>query len=513
MQRRPRTFELRTITRLLALGSLVLSADLLWGQGTGLQTSGLQYVQTISIPGWKTPGTPGNANVDVFGFNPVTRIMYLADRTNNGIDVIDTRTNVVVGLIPMPKAKSAPNVPLVAVNLQQLVVSDGLKSVWVWDLRAPQPSQPTEYVMPSTTPDAMDYDPINQVVYVVTDDPPYSLVGISLPYKKIVLSKTIPVSTDLIKWNPTDGKIYLGVEDADNNNAQAGVWSYDPVADTFALVTKDSVCPGHGIDIDPISNIAVVGCAAIPPPASGQPGVIAVNLANGSLLKTFNDVTGTDTVVFDPNNRRFYTGSGLNSANTSGCPSPKPGPFGTTYPILGVIDATGSGGAATLDGVACTGGGHVAGVDPITNTVYVPVSQYPPDSNSTTTGNAGVLVFRDPTAPAQAAVTSASATLAGTGGNTAAATLQMTLVGRRIRVTASPSNLPSGAQAAWLVVPSTVTNEWLACAVNSANNSAVCAEDLLGDPLIGATATLAVDMGQGGVAVARGTITAAAAGR
>src|SRR5258707_8925837 len=134
------------VPRLLNFGILViLFAGLVLGQG--LQNSGLVYVQTIPIPGWRATGSAGNANVDVMGYNPVTRMMYLADRTNHGIDVIDTHFNGVVGLIPMA-ANSVPNVPLVAIDLQQLVVTDGVKSVWVWDLRAPQPSQPDQYVMP-----------------------------------------------------------------------------------------------------------------------------------------------------------------------------------------------------------------------------------------------------------------------------------------------------------------------------------------------------------------------------
>ncbi len=48
--------------------------------GTDIQMR-LVYLQTIPVPGWKATGTPGNANVDVMGYNPVTRTMYLADRT------------------------------------------------------------------------------------------------------------------------------------------------------------------------------------------------------------------------------------------------------------------------------------------------------------------------------------------------------------------------------------------------------------------------------------------------
>src|SRR3974377_1862201 len=116
----------RLITRPLAFAFLTALG---WGQG--LQNSGLAYVQNISLPGGKAPGAAGNANVDLMGYNPVSRMMYLADRTNNGIDVIDTRTNVAVGLVKMPNKQmigpigaTGPNGVIVAINLQQLIVTD-----------------------------------------------------------------------------------------------------------------------------------------------------------------------------------------------------------------------------------------------------------------------------------------------------------------------------------------------------------------------------------------------------
>ena len=499
------------IARPLAFAFLTAFA---WGQG--LQNSGLQYLQNISIPGWRATGAAGNANVDLMGYNPVTRMMYLADRTNNGIDVIDTRTNVVVGLIKMPPSSPpktpavGPNAAFVAINLQQLIVTDGQQTVYVWDLRAPQ-AQPDVYTFPTslgTDTDGLAYDTINQTVYIVTDNPPEYLIGINLAYKKVVSQTPLPISSDLIAFNPIDGKIYIAAEDADpappNTNAMAGVWVYDPASGNpgvVNLVTKvGPPCPGHGIDIDPISNIAVVGCAF-----GTVNGDVAVDLNSGKLLTTFTDVGGTDAVVFNPNNRRFYAAAGLNSATTSGCPQGTKGPFGQLTPILGVIDENGGNPAAH---VACTGGGHIAGVDPITNYVYVPVSQYPADPTSTMTGVNGVLVFRDNTPPAQAPVIQASAALAaipGSGG-TAAGTVQFTLNGRRMHLTAGPTGLPTSAVAAWITVPTTVTNELLPCAVNPTNQTAVCGEDMVGDPLIGAMVTLSTDSGTGGVPVGRGPI-------
>src|SRR6516165_5411682 len=174
--------------------ALLFSTSLVCAQG--LADPNMSYVQTIPVPNWKV----GTSNVDLFGFDPATRVMYLADRTNHAVDVIDTKTNAVVGFIPMA-ATSVPNQPLVATDLRQLAISDGVKSVFVYDLRAPG-NPPDQYVMPSTTPDGMDYDPINRTLYVITDDSPYYLVGISLPYKTIVSQTQLPGSADLIKFNP-----------------------------------------------------------------------------------------------------------------------------------------------------------------------------------------------------------------------------------------------------------------------------------------------------------------------
>ena len=503
-------FKRPKISRPLLTGGLIIfSAAFAWGQG--LQNSGLQYLQTIGIPGWRATGAAGNANVDLMGYNPVTRMMYLADRTNNGIDVIDTHTNVVVGLIKMPPTSvqtvpaTGPNGVWVAVNLQQLIVTDGLQAVYVWDLRAPQ-AQPDIYTFPTsmgTDTDGIAYDPINQTVYIVTDNPPEYLIGINLAYKRVVNQTPLPASADLIQFNPVDGKIYIAAEDAENTpaNAFAGVYAYDPNSGnpgTVTLVTRvGPPCPGHGIDIDPVSNIAVVGCFL----GAGDKGDIAVNLNTGALITTFTDVGGADAVVFNPNNRRFYIAATFTSVATSGCPK---GSTGTSYPLLGVIDENGGNPVAH---VACTGGGHIAGVDPISNFVYVPVSQYPADPTSATSGGNGVLVFRDNTPPAQAPVTQAQAALTAIAGSgvAIAGTVQFSVVGRRMHLTATASGLPASGQAAWLTVPTTITNEWLACAVNPSNNTAVCSEDLLGDPLLGAVVTLSVDSGSGGVPVARGT--------
>ena len=476
----PATFS-RVYSGLLLCAALSTAAN--------LQNSGLQLVQTIPVPNW----TVGKASTDLFGFNPVTRIMYLADRTNHAITVIDTHTNSVVGQIPLA-ATTVVNQPLIAIDLQQLVVSDGVNSVLVWDLRTPLGTAPTIYTVPNV-PDGMDYDTINQTVYVVNDTAPYNLTGISLTKNTIVSQTPIPFSADLIKFNPRDGKIYIAMEDADNNNASAGIAVFDPATNTMsapAMYKVGSICPGHGIDIDPVSNVAVMGCFQ-----GTSNGNLGVDLVTGKFIQ-FTDVGGTDSIVFNPNLRRFYSGSGLNTATTSGCPAT----LGSLVPVVGVFDAQHptKSAPAKIDGVACTGrGNHIAGVDPITGDVYVPVSQFPADPTSNTTGKAGILVFHDTTRPAQDSRGESVTKLSGSGAVSATVRTKSD-GGRRTLLTAAITGVAGTSVS--LTVPTTVANELVHCTVTTSSASANCSDFLLGDPLIGSIMTLAVDQS----AVARGTI-------
>jgi hypothetical protein len=476
--------------RLLQAGGLLYCT---LAYGANLQNSDLKLETTISVPNWAV----GRASTDLFGFNPVTRTMYLADRTNHAVTVIDTASKRVIGQIPL-SATTAVNQPLVAIDLQQLVVSDGVQSVLVWDLRAPMTSAPTVYTMPSTGPDGMDYDTINQTVYVVTDNAPYYLVGINLAQKAIVTQTLIPFSADLIKFNPIDGKIYIAMEDADHNNASAGIAVYDPTTDTMsapAMYKVGSICPGHGIDIDPVSDVAVMGCFQ-----GTSNGNLGIDLKTGKFV-VFTDVGGTDSIVFNPNLRRFYSGSGLNTATTSGCPAtPNAPPFGSLVPVVGVFDAQHPTAStpARLDGVACTGrGNHIAGVDPILDDVYVPVAQYPADPNSTTSGVAGILVFHDFTHPVPDK-SAGSVNLSGSGAAGGQVHFSVDPDNHRPHLTASLSGIAGSA--AWLTISTTVATEVVHCAVSG--SSATCDDYLIGDPMSGGTVTLSVDDS----AIARGVV-------
>src|SRR5437588_11778131 len=114
-------------------GVFALTSACIWGQS--ISNAGLQYSQTIIMPNWGNTGAT-QANNDLFAFNPRTSIMYVADRLNKAISAIDTRSNTAIGFMLMPNG-SSPNGVLVAPDLQKLAVTDGRKSLFVWDLRLP----------------------------------------------------------------------------------------------------------------------------------------------------------------------------------------------------------------------------------------------------------------------------------------------------------------------------------------------------------------------------------------
>jgi hypothetical protein len=483
--------KVSVLVHAITCGSLLcLSTTLCSGQG--ISNGGLQYMQTIGIPGWGQTGST-QANYDLLGFNPATRIMYIADRLSKGITAINTRSNVFIGVMPMPNG-SSPNGVQVIPDLQLLVVTDGQKNVWVWDLRLPG-NPPQQYAIPNIGggTDAMDYDPANQTIYFINGTAPYYMTGLSLAFRTITSQLQLPWSPELTAYNTTDGLIWQVITDGDNKNANAGVIAYDPVANKIVNQVLTPNCVPHGIKIDPVSNVALLGCGT-------NQGQLMVSLKDATILKTFSDVTGTDLMDYNPNTRRFYTGSAGNKSTTTGCATDTT----SSQPIIGIFEAPLVNGVVQprLAGVACMGRNGKVGVDPIENTVYVPTRQYPVDPTTPTTGSAGVQVYRDLTPPAQALLTSAIATLKPLPGSSAGPlTVNMTPDARVLRLSAYPTGVKGST--VLISLSTTVTNEVVPCAADTASGNAVCGADLIGDPLIGSMVTLSVD----GVPVARGPVT------
>jgi len=449
-------------------------------------SAGLTYKGIIPVPNWTTTGATAES-VDLSSFDPVTSVLYYADHVAHAVLAIDTKTNSVLGWVPVPNctASSCPSGVQVAPNIRKLVVTDRGTQVYIYDLNLPG-AAPASVTVP-TAIDELDYDPIHRRVYLGNTTAPYFLTGIDLDGPKantVVASIPIPGSAEQPRFNPVDGFVYMTIP-------SVGVLKFDPnggTSGTGVLVSTWtlSTCSGNGNWIDPITNTMVVGCNHVA-------GEAVVSLKDGSVLKQFPAVNRDDVVGWNPGIRRWYTASGSNTNDTGACPATN---AGNVFPVVGVFaPGTASDPTPTIIGAQCSGrGGSTLAVDPIHGNVFVPVAQYPLDPASNATGNPGFLVFHDST-PVPATPAHTQSVLGSYG------TADFALQGRAINVTAVLTGLKDGLTE--LVVTTTVGNEVVPCFETM--GLGYCEGSLIGDPMIGGTTLLANSR----TAVASGPIVAA----
>ncbi len=471
--------------------SLLLTAGL-FGQ-TATPNANLTTVGLIPVPGWTTAA----GAFDLASFDPLNRIMYFADGTNRAITSVDTATNTLISSITPPNCTTAScrvSGIQVAPDLQKLVVTGRETTDWIYDLKTPG-APPVIVTVPSGS-DELDYDPIHQRVYIGNTTAPFFLVGIDLAGPKantVVAQIPMPGSVEQPRFNPVDGMIYIAIP-------SVGLLVIDPTAgsagtgDIVATLTGGgsgsiptiAACGPQGNDIDPVTNTMLIGCRG------SLNGEAVLNLSNGTMLSFQAYPTANDVLNFNPNNRRWYTGTGGNANNGGNCPSTN---TGLVFPVLGVFAAPPVGSTslnATFVGTQCAGrGGQRAMVDTIGNNIYMNAVQYPPDPSSSTTGQSGILVFND-SAPTQPTPARSQAILGSNG------TATFTQNVRTMNVFASLQGLADTPTR--LVVTTTVGNESVAC--NESSGRATCTGTLIGDPELGGVALLA----NNGKILSKGTI-------
>jgi hypothetical protein len=449
---------------------LTLPGGTLLGQ-VNSTNAGLTFQGLIPVPNWTTTGATAES-VDLSSFDPTTQILYYADHVAHAVLAIDTKTNGVVGWVPVPNCTgSCPSGVLVVPDLQLLVATDRGTKAYIFDLKLPN-TPPVAVTVPAGI-DELDYDPIHQRIYLGNTTSPYFLTGIDLtgPHANTVTASIpLPGSPEQARFNPTDGLTYLTIP-------SVGIVVIDPDAGTAG--TGDLVktypisnCSGNGNWIDPVTNTMVVGC-------NNVAGEAMVSLKDGTVLAQWPQVNRDDVMGFNPGTRRWYTGSGSNSNDTGLCPWTN---AGNVFPVVGVFAAgTVSSPKGTLVGVACSGrGGSTIAVDPVHSNIFVPVAQYPLDPVSNSTGNPGIMVFHDPT-PGQSTPTKSQAPLGSHG------TATFTLQSRAMNVTAVLNGLTDAPTE--LVITTTVGIEETPCF--ESGGSAYCIGTLIGDPLIGGMTLLA----------------------
>jgi len=145
------------------------------------QNNALELTNFIPIPNWAS-----TASFDALWFDVQNGVAYIADRINDGATAVDAKTMTYIGTSVPPgcgiqtattspsRTNCRPSGILVTPDTQKLVFTGGgpLSSnpnapppgIWVFDLKAP--TAPPVLIQTLQGPDFVDYNPVNQLVYV-----------------------------------------------------------------------------------------------------------------------------------------------------------------------------------------------------------------------------------------------------------------------------------------------------------------------------------------------------------
>lgn len=335
--------------------------------------------ERLSFPRVATVQIPGKPLVSFdFGFvDPVLPIYYVADRTNGGVDLIDTHTNSFVtritGFTGAPvnpdgtpnNAASGPN-SVQPTTPGEIWATDGDSSVKVVDLFTQSIVATVSTVLPGQTvaqdqrADGLSYDPADQVMVVQNGDaePPFITFISTKPSDRRVLGHFVFTNATDIEasvYDPETGMFYLNI-------AQIGS---DPNAGALSVINPRTLTE---VKEYPITGCNAAGIALAP----GQKLLIGCSLNNytpivsardGHTIASFPQVGGADQVAYA--NGFFYDAARTNSAANGGA-------------SLSVIDAITN---KFVENIPSNVSAHVVSADPRTTHIFVPTAAIPNDPN------------------------------------------------------------------------------------------------------------------------------------
>jgi len=378
------------------------------GKGAPAATSPVICLTAIAIPG--NPLT----SFDISWVNPVRAEYYLADRSNSGIDIIQTSTNTYqrtiggfVGAVINPATNkvitSLSGPDGVVTHGRWLYAGDGNSTLKVIDLQAAgtaaDPIIKQSIATGGTTrvdEMAITGDGLLLLTANNAEDPPFgdlfvangdnATSAVSIKSKITVDTSLVPaglgLSIEQPTWDPSTKRFFVSVPQInypagctpftagavnpcqggllviDPNGVGSGTTNYGPYnpavnAGMLALPTCGPNGAVVGSANDGGTNNVLLGCTPANHPS--DTGTVVIN-ASTKNFSTIGNLTGSDEITYNPTDNHYYTGSSANRADLGG-------------PSLGIIDAA----TNILIGTIPVGsGGHSVAVDSVRNLIYVP---------------------------------------------------------------------------------------------------------------------------------------------
>jgi DNA-binding beta-propeller fold protein YncE len=322
----------------------------------------LRQIGTITIP-----GAPLDS-FDISFIDQATGRYYLADRSNKGIDIVDTKTGAYVGRVegmvgPIMKKdgtccnndKSGPNGVVIAGH--EAWVGDGDSTVKVIDLKTNKIVD-TIKTGGESRADELAYDPKDQVIAIANnaDEPPFLTFISAKPGHKILGKLVMEHFSDGMEqtaYNPADGLFYTDVPELDKDKTKGALMVTDPKTQKVVKMIPVDSCIPHGIAFGKNDNV-YLGCNAGPTRLGLPAKQVVLNVKTGKQTD-IPGVGGSDESAVNNKLDQYY--SALNG-NPGG-------------PILSVVDAKTN---QLVQKIPTGPGAHSVAVNESNGRVYVPIA-------------------------------------------------------------------------------------------------------------------------------------------
>lgn len=387
---------MRKCSSTLFLLLVVLMSIVLLGPGSsraGQPLGAVKLLSTVAVPVSATNQTPGMYSFDISWVDQTTGDYYLADRSNQAVDVVAAET-IVTQLVPdsghAPFAGFTPCVPAAGANdcagpngvvaaFPWLFVTDAPSRVLTIDLRTGHTvSEVATLDNEPTRADELAYDPKDRLLLVINNasKPPFGTL-ITVDQATGELTRGTNIFLDMQPghsgvdatngaeqpvWDPGTGKFYLSIPEIRGDggtNRRGAVLRISTSGEVEAQYPVE-FCGPAGLALGPNEEL-LVGCNTVFDELGNKwttnadrethtaaPQYVILDAITG---KTVANVTGAgagDEVWFNPGDGHYYTAA-------SGSPlvplaiTPARPPLGTApaaptltaqgAAILGVIDA------------------------------------------------------------------------------------------------------------------------------------------------------------------------------
>jgi hypothetical protein len=375
---------------------------------------------TVPIPGTVANITGGEMYVfDISWVDQRSHTYYLADRSNAVVDIVDTKTNLLVAQLAGgfrgftgSNGTSGPNG--VTTGGHCLFVTDAPSRVVSFDTSTFPPTQVSAVSTASGDPNRADelaYDPEDGVILVVNnaDSPPFGTFikvntstcaltqptapapGVAAPDRllfNVAGGVDATNGAEQAQWDAATRRFYLSIPQIGPNVVDGAVVRINPATDAIDQTFPISFCSPSGLSKGPHEDF-LVGCNTVFDTAGGlwnqtdpntaAPIQVIVNVHTGTVTQV-GGVGAGDEVWFNVGDGDYYTASSTSPLRPLDLSAPSDAQGAA---ILGVIDSEDKGViqlVPTFNVSAVTGMGahpsstaHSVAADASNNHIFVPL--------------------------------------------------------------------------------------------------------------------------------------------